>query len=639
MTSAAMQEGDDASKGSLRQRKGGKPKPVSSRLKASPGPPSLQLSNEASDLQESNSTDTMPDHERTLLPQWPKPFPGYKGLFTYRVAASERSADQKLGNGVYLWALEILPGSFLLRERRDSAPTLRIQCRMKKTLLDLPEDACSQMKACLNCYVIEDWFGEAHAEDKVFRLDSIGASSVASTIDFEVDGLPLSRQVLAGEYEMLLAADNSVIRAVHASWVRFAKLNPDEATGIMFRVDSGNSVCPMLRPRDDTLVGKLRKATDLLTGATVYQRGDPRKVYYHPVACSVQEINSVSGHFQAMVVLSLEFLMTRDDVFEYIIHPDGWRPEWLPNIFEVINARDTNAVTHWVESARLKVHNERGKRCIHAHIVITYHGVFAEKYEMEAFPFDVQPLHIKLRAVQETDVTMVLIRDQSKHLMESLRLNWMISEWKLLDICCLDVQQELIDREPSLKMKTTMMNFSSGTETRMHVVCTVQRHARSYLIRIVGVLLLINMLSICIFVIPLDEFQDRIGHSFMMLLTLTTYSLVVGDILPALGYLTFLDKVILVCFGFLAMVVLQITFIGFLNKNKDELDLDPTWWNSCFAYGDFGLMILKALSYWCYVSRVVLPRELRKQPEDPSKDLVDSDDFGPFLTGTASQMF
>ena len=48
--------------------------------------------------------------------------------------------------------------------------------------------------------------------------------------------------------------------------------------------------------------------------------------------------------------------------------------------------------------------------------------------------------------------------------------------------------------------------------------------------------------AVCILVIDAsDDLPDMVGHAFTMLLTLTTYSLVVGDIVPNLGYLTVLD--------------------------------------------------------------------------------------------------
>jgi len=47
---------------------------------------------------------------------WPSPFPGYKGLFTYEVKGESRASDNSLGNGVYLWMMEILAGTVLVTE-------------------------------------------------------------------------------------------------------------------------------------------------------------------------------------------------------------------------------------------------------------------------------------------------------------------------------------------------------------------------------------------------------------------------------------------------------------------------------------------------------------------------------------------
>ena len=65
--------------------------------------------------------------------------------------------------------------------------------------------------------------------------------------------------------------------------------------------------------------------------------------------------------------------------------------------------------------------------------------------------------------------------------------------------------------------------------------------------RILGVLAIILLLSLCIFAIPPDG--DRLGNALTVLLTITAYTLVVGDSLPTLGYLTFLDQFTLISYA------------------------------------------------------------------------------------------
>merc|ERR1712070_368514 len=229
--------------------------------------------------------------------------------------------------------------------------------------------------------------------------------------------------------------------------------------------------------------------------------------------------------------------------------------------------------------------------------------------ELQSFPFDVQPLHVKLHVEQEEAVEMEMKNKDSvgEDLSERLRKKWGNTEW-----CFLDLQARSAHKAKSIG--------SRGNVARLFVSCRVQRHARSYLIRIIGVILMICILTVCIFVIdPMDDLPDMVGHSFMMLLTLTTYSLVVGDILPNLGYLTVLDHTVLVCFAFLACIVMQVVYLG--QESKEE-DVDVEALDSLsktFAIGDLIGIVVIAVLYWLYINIVVVRKNCARSMEIPRR--------------------
>ena len=175
---------------------------------------------------------------------WLVRMPAYRGLFTYEVGDE---AYTPLGSGIFLWQLEILADTMEITEANGEGTTVQITCQMKKTLLDLPEDACVEIQRIKKRFVIEQWFGEADLASKAFNLNRIAIDSppVDTTIDF--DSIPiLKRDVLAGHYEFVL--EGSVLQSVHRSWVELAHLEPEDATGFMLRVPAANPVCPMLLP-------------------------------------------------------------------------------------------------------------------------------------------------------------------------------------------------------------------------------------------------------------------------------------------------------------------------------------------------------------------------------------------------------
>lgn len=144
---------------------------------------------------------------------WLTNFSIYRGLFTYDVGGPQ---FPELGNGVYLWQLEILEGSMGGMERDKTSMVVKCTCRMKKLLLDLPADACAAIQNIKGGYVVEQWSGEANLMTGGFKLDQINIDSppIASTIDF--DSLPvLTRENLAGCYEFMLNENAQLLRCVH----------------------------------------------------------------------------------------------------------------------------------------------------------------------------------------------------------------------------------------------------------------------------------------------------------------------------------------------------------------------------------------------------------------------------------------
>ena len=85
--------------------------------------------------------------------------------------------------------------------------------------------------------------------------------------------------------------------------------------------------------------------------------------------------------------------------------------------------------------------------------------------------------------------------------------------------------------------------------------------------RVVPVMALFSLSSVVAFASDPDVHMfDRLGITLTLMLTATAYSLVIADGLPTLGYLTFLDKYILLTFGFIALISSEITIIEWVNN-------------------------------------------------------------------------
>jgi len=581
---------------------------------------------------------------RPARPSWPDPFPGYVGRFVYNVDETNhpqpvKSGGQEgLGNGVYLWQLHILPGTVTFSNRGT-----KIQCHMKKELVELPEDASMPMKEQIGKFVVEQWDGDADPTYMLLSLSCPGTSPapVEATLQFKRPDVPLSREVLAGKYQMQLVEDGMVIKAVHASWVEFAKLSPRDAVGFMLRVNEGTSICPMIQPNFyEETIAILRKAQDFLHDATFYE-GGTREVFYRVRRASLMQISTKEERFQAEVSIELRYLVSAEDVFEYAINPYGWNVNWRPNKLQVLNMAENDSVESRELRPTFSKRDDGTRVSACASVITVYRGVFTEPLELYKFPFDTQWFHVKLSESQQSDV--IFRKDTTDTNWEGvdhsiLKRDWLLKEW--------------VFRQADIKHDEVDDGADDDEHVTMGIVFGIKARRRyfSYLLRVCFVMLLTVIVTLSVFAMDaLGDLGGRLELVFTMMLTAASYSTVVAGLLPELGYLTLLDYYVLMAFVFYVLAVCQVSLVGIVargasvNWEQDQLRDLPfaseveyfcSGWNAqdldhnSFLV-DVTLIVLGHLAFAGYVVCYVGPMEDQKQLDSLScvTDVSDSDGY------------
>ena len=85
-------------------------------------------------------------------------------------------------------------------------------------------------------------------------------------------------------------------------------------------------------------------------------------------------------------------------------------------------------------------------------------------------------------------------------------------------------------------------------------------------------MLLIVLLTFSIFWFDIKSIQDRINLSFIGLLTITAYQLVVGDFLPHVAYFTLMQGIIIISFSFISFSIIISMWMNHMIDVKPELD-------------------------------------------------------------------
>ena len=175
-------------------------------------------------------------------------------------------------------------------------------------------------------------------------------------------------------------------------------------------------------------------------------------------------------------------------------------------------------------------------------LIQTINAAAKTRMDLRLFPFDIQKLLIKFSIFGYNKEQMVFESDFVRVDLTATELS--LSEWKTIDF------QYFVG-----ETSAPILGINKATST-FNVEVVVKRKPVFVVRTIIIPLLLIVFLSFCVFWLDIKAIQDRLNVSFIGLLTITAYQLVISDILPHVGYFTLVHGLVSVS---LIMVSLTIT--------------------------------------------------------------------------------
>ena len=231
---------------------------------------------------------------------------------------------------------------------------------------------------------------------------------------------------------------------MNAAIVAIAGLDPEQASGILFKLEIGSALCPHLA---NSTVGQLKKKVEdgmALLEQSAVGIGPPKQLFYSAKLFQVSSISTMGEAFCADVRVTMSYILTRQDVYQFIMKPVGWQPAWLPNPFLMTNAADMEGGKTRMEPPIVrKVQTQDGSIEIRVFVTWIMSAECHETLELQAcdatlpvclpnqrilphmpshmlshpneclllpgqnFPFDVQWFHVKMRSVQDHGVEML----------------------------------------------------------------------------------------------------------------------------------------------------------------------------------------------------------------------------------------
>lgn len=485
----------------------------------------------------------------------------------------------------------------------------------KKT--SVPDDAAEDIK---------DAVGKRTCDERYLRVDRTRKVFVAIGFKFNAEksdtddrfgrGLePLGEPcgdwqwhtpAASSNLQFILNADNTVLREVNyasaavkatGDWSKNCKFNlvmPSKEELL------GSEIAP---PEPDLTDAKLAEIKALFSAADGMYRSpvdQSKRVVETSIKFNqVTAIDTPQERFGANVAVTFKWQVTKDDAVTYIAAPDqdAWEPAYVPAHLEVKNPASGDGAA-LIISKYSKIQFIKEADGYKALQTLTVSGDFWEPFELQNYPFDIQPLGVVLES------TAAQIDDADFR-------------------CSCEDLPVLRDTEWSGKGTSAAATFAvdQGKKKRGRYTLTVaavaQRYYSVHMYRVVSVMALFSLGSIIALCADPDvNTLERIGVTFTLMLTATAYSLVIAAGLPTLGYLTFLDKYILATFGFISLVAAEITILDWVPA-RHSASLEEPLWNvddaiEYAAYADLALWFVIHLGLFIYITRYVLPEEQSK---------------------------
>src|SRR5262245_2446299 len=198
-------------------------------------------------------------------------------------------------------------------------------------------------------------------------------------------------------------------------------------------------------------------------------------------------------------------------------------------------------------------------------------GEFRADLDLRRFPFDRQTLVVRIQSFIWTDDQMVFVPDQTR-----IGFN---PESTFEGLSVTRVTTEVAARK--LTGWTAAESYSE-----LAALIAVERRAAFYVWTVFTPVILIFLISCTVFIVPFEEFSNRISLSLTALLACVATQFAMSFNLPQIAYLTMIDWVFLVAYACIALGVLVSALQVTLLRQR------PGWAERIDRLAGFGLPVV-----------------------------------------------
>jgi len=335
------------------------------------------------------------------------------------------------------------------------------------------------------------------------------------------------------------------------------------------------------------------------------------------VACSwlnIFSVDSVTQTFEVDVVLRLRWMepatervlshfteLQAADGKQYNVSKKDFMDNcWDPQ-FQFPNCRDFSNAEEWVKM-------DRAGEQIHVCWAVRFHSTkFTCVFDLRNFPFDQQSLVIRVSSTWDEKKVQFRANPVDPVLQSYGDYNlqdYSLTTGRVVDVTSRDSRDDCYTTRSDAGSSTSGVRYNSA-----FLIQVVARNPGFYLLNLYLPTFLISSCSFACFAFVVDEFAGRSAILVTLLLTVVAFKQVIGQHLPRLPYLTYLDRYVLTGLSLVVIVGILTSSLAAASVCVDTPTRKPTLCGQVLLgtldhqyvdYGDFICLVATSITWAFY---------------------------------------
>ncbi|UJR35037.1 hypothetical protein I4U23_027813 [Adineta vaga] len=396
-----------------------------------------------------------------------------------------------------------------------------------------------------------------------------------------------------------------------------------------------------------------QKTTEETFDSSAMNSNRAMKVYVRLMFLRIGEIDTLNEKYQAQAAIESRWSVDLQKLLPNLSPEEQQRLTQGKSVSLIKYAENNWHPQLYIENAlgdlKEQIRYSAKKSKVDSQIYICEHrdikGLFWEKLELHHFPSDVQDLSISIASMLYDD-KVLLIADP--HLSSGVNREAFVDqqEWSLYEH--VDTQQRYIkeflfrggndddEEEEEEGGEGEGKQEDAGTLTNKErnrsivtVTCHAARCSNYFYWNGYCLIMLITIVSFCIFAIPPHLSANRIQISCTLLLTSITFRWTVNRSLPTISYLTTMDKYAIMCLFILVILSIWHAVIGaMIFRNTPDFRAASNSWffqlDQCVLFIAVGiyLVIHIILFIWLFSVPLKYRRNLKNRDSQYRQSIV-----------------